>query len=175
MLEKLQPGDNLIVSELSRLGRSMLECMEILSIASERKINIYAVKGNWQLDQSIQSKILAMAFAMAAEDELEKLADSLIQQASIDETAWQWAYLDERHVEYKRRLRPILRALTFEAMSADMPLLNAIRFVQEALRDRRHINFQGRYNFRQTSLAPDIDELVEKLKLYPISLIEPLD
>ena len=35
-------GDNLIVSELSRLGRSMLECMEILSIATERKINIYA-------------------------------------------------------------------------------------------------------------------------------------
>jgi hypothetical protein len=26
-------GDNLVVSELSRLGRSMLECMEILSIA----------------------------------------------------------------------------------------------------------------------------------------------
>ena len=39
----------------------------------------------------------------------------------------------------------------------------------------RHINFQGWYNFRQTSQAPDIDELVEKLKLYPISLIEPLD
>jgi len=39
----------------------------------------------------------------------------------------------------------------------------------------RHINFQGRYNFRQTSLTPNIDELVEKLRLYPISLIEPLD
>jgi TnpA family transposase len=39
----------------------------------------------------------------------------------------------------------------------------------------RHINFQGRYNFRQISQVPDIDELVEKLKLYPISLIESLD
>ena len=47
----------------------MLECMEILSIASKKQINIYAVKGNWQLDQSIQSKILAMAFAIAAEIE----------------------------------------------------------------------------------------------------------
>jgi DNA invertase Pin-like site-specific DNA recombinase len=35
-LETLQSGDTLIVSELSRLGRSMLECMEILSIASEK-------------------------------------------------------------------------------------------------------------------------------------------
>lgn len=73
-LEKLQSGDNLIVSELSRLGRSMLECMEILSIASQREINIYAVKGNWQLDQSIQSKILAMAFAMAAEIERDLIS-----------------------------------------------------------------------------------------------------
>ncbi len=34
VLDKLRDGDTLIVSELSRLGRSMLECMEILSIAS---------------------------------------------------------------------------------------------------------------------------------------------
>jgi DNA invertase Pin-like site-specific DNA recombinase len=74
VLENLQPGDNLIVSELSRLGRSMLECMEILSIGSQKQINIYAVKGNWQLDQSIQSKILAMAFAMAAEIERDLIS-----------------------------------------------------------------------------------------------------
>src|SRR5882672_7529706 len=46
VFDELQAGDNLIVSELSRLGRSMLECMEILSIASQKQINIYAVKGN---------------------------------------------------------------------------------------------------------------------------------
>ncbi len=69
VLKSLQEGDNLIVSELSRLGRSMLECMEILSIATENKINIYAIKGNWQLDNSIQCKIIAMAFSMAAEIE----------------------------------------------------------------------------------------------------------
>jgi len=74
VLESLQSGDNLVVSELSRLGRSMLECMEILSIASQKQINIYAVKGNWQLDQSIQSKILAMAFAMAAEIERDLIS-----------------------------------------------------------------------------------------------------
>jgi len=69
ILKKLKDGDNIVVSELSRLGRSMLECMEILSIASQKGINIYAVKGNWQLDKSIQSKIIAMAFSMAAEIE----------------------------------------------------------------------------------------------------------
>lgn len=36
VLENAQSGDSLIVSELSRLGRSMLECIEILSIATEK-------------------------------------------------------------------------------------------------------------------------------------------
>ena len=74
VVNKLQIDDNLIVSELARLGRSMLECMEILSIASEKGVNVYAIKGNWHLDKSIQSKIIAMAFAMAAEIERDLIS-----------------------------------------------------------------------------------------------------
>lgn len=74
ILDELQAGDTLVVSELSRLGRSMLECMEILSIATQKDINLYAVKGNWQLDGTIQSKIIAMAFAMAAEIERDLIS-----------------------------------------------------------------------------------------------------
>ena len=74
LLDDAQPGDNIIVSELSRLGRSMLECMEILSIAAQKGVNVYAVKGNWRLDSSIQSKIIAMAFAMAAEIERDLIS-----------------------------------------------------------------------------------------------------
>ncbi len=73
-VETLQAKDTLIVSELSRLGRSMLECMEILSIALQKGIRVYAVKGNWRLDQSMQSKIIAMAFSMAAEIERELIS-----------------------------------------------------------------------------------------------------
>lgn len=74
VLEQAQEGDAIIVSELSRLGRSMLECMEILSLAMQKNVRIYAVKGNWQLDNSIQSKIVAMAFAMAAEIERDLIS-----------------------------------------------------------------------------------------------------
>lgn len=74
VIDTLQAGDTLIVSELSRLGRSMLECMEILSVASQKDIYIYAIKGNWQLDGTIQSKILAMAFAMASEIERDLIS-----------------------------------------------------------------------------------------------------
>src|ERR1700736_2748653 len=74
VLGSLQPNDAIIVSELSRLGRSMLECMEILSVATQKRINIYSVKGAWRLDQSIQSKIIAMAFSMAAEIERDLIS-----------------------------------------------------------------------------------------------------
>ncbi len=66
VLHQLQKGDVLLISEFSRLGRSMLE---IILFAIDKEIKIYTVKGNWQLDNTIQSKIMAMIFAMAAEIE----------------------------------------------------------------------------------------------------------
>lgn len=74
ILNDLKSGDSIIVSELSRLGRSMLECMEILSVSLEKGVAVYAVKGNWKLDDSIQSKIIAMAFSMAAEIERDLIS-----------------------------------------------------------------------------------------------------
>ncbi|MFI3223192.1 MAG: recombinase family protein [Methylococcaceae bacterium] len=66
LLNELKSHDVIIVSELSRLGRSMLECTEILAFATRKEICIYSVKGNWQLNDTIQSKIIALAFSMAA-------------------------------------------------------------------------------------------------------------
>ena len=74
VMESLLENDNLIVSELSRLGRSMIEIMEILAVATEKKINVYAIKGNWKLDNTLQSKIIAMVFSMAAEIERDLIA-----------------------------------------------------------------------------------------------------
>jgi DNA invertase Pin-like site-specific DNA recombinase len=69
LIDNLKKNDRLIVPELSRLGRSMLEIMEILAIAKQKDIHIYALKGNWELNGTVQSSVLAMAFAMAAEIE----------------------------------------------------------------------------------------------------------
>ena len=69
IIDEAQSGDRIIVSELSRLGRTMLECMEILSIANQKGIFIYAIKGNWHLDNTLQSKVMAMVFSMASEIE----------------------------------------------------------------------------------------------------------
>jgi DNA invertase Pin-like site-specific DNA recombinase len=74
VLNELKKGDSIVVSELSRLGRSMLECMEILSIATSKEIKIFSVKGAWNLDGTLQSKVMAMAFSMAAEIERELIS-----------------------------------------------------------------------------------------------------
>lgn len=74
ILESSQKGDSIIVSELSRLGRSMLECMEILSKCMSQGVRVYAIKGDWHLDDSIQSKVVAMSFSMASEIERDLIS-----------------------------------------------------------------------------------------------------
>jgi DNA invertase Pin-like site-specific DNA recombinase len=74
IIEELGEGDTILLSEFSRLGRSMLECMEIIAIATQKGICMYTVKGAWQLDGSIQSKVMAMVFAMAAEIERDLIS-----------------------------------------------------------------------------------------------------
>ena len=69
VIDELTEGDRLIVPELSRLGRSMLEIMEIMAVAKEKGIAVYDVKNGWELNGSIQSKVMAMVFSIAAEIE----------------------------------------------------------------------------------------------------------
>jgi DNA invertase Pin-like site-specific DNA recombinase len=74
VIDELCADDRLIVPEISRLGRSMLEIMEMLSIAKERGISVYAVKGPWELNGSIQSKVMAMVFSMVSEIERDLIS-----------------------------------------------------------------------------------------------------
>ena len=87
ILDDLQAGDRLVVSELSRLGRSMLECMEILAIATDKSVDVYAVKGEWQLDGTMQSKIMAMVLAMAAEIERELISQRTKEALRVKKAA----------------------------------------------------------------------------------------
>jgi DNA invertase Pin-like site-specific DNA recombinase len=52
----------------------MLEIMQVLAIAQEKGINVYAVKGNWSLNGTIQSKVMAMAFSIASEIERDLIS-----------------------------------------------------------------------------------------------------
>ena len=75
VVDDLQAGDKIVVAELSRLGRSLLQILEIISVCREKSIGIYAVKGGWELNGTMQSKIVAMMFGMSAEIERDLISE----------------------------------------------------------------------------------------------------
>jgi DNA invertase Pin-like site-specific DNA recombinase len=71
----LKKGDAVIVSELSRLGRSTLQILEIMQLAKEKGIAVHAVKGGWSLNGSMESKIVLTMLAMISEIERDLISE----------------------------------------------------------------------------------------------------
>lgn len=69
LLKKLKPHDILIASEISRLGRNLLQVMGILHFCMSSEIQVWTIKDNYRLGSDIQSKVLAFAFGLSAEIE----------------------------------------------------------------------------------------------------------
>lgn len=74
ILEKLHKGDTLIATEISRLGRNMLEVMGIIQKCLEKECQIITIKENYHLGSDIQSKVLAFAFSLAGEIERQLIS-----------------------------------------------------------------------------------------------------
>lgn len=77
LLEKLQSGDKLIVSELSRLGRSVGQIIRLVDELVRRKIKFIAVKENITLNgkQSVQNKVMVTMFGLFAEIERDLISE----------------------------------------------------------------------------------------------------
>ncbi len=75
IIGQLKAGDTIIVSELSRLGRSTLQILEIMKVAKEKGISVFAVKGDWSLNGSMESKIVLTMLAMVAEIERDLISE----------------------------------------------------------------------------------------------------
>lgn len=71
---KLQCGDVLIASEISRLGRNLLQVMGILQMCLEKECQVWTIKENYRLGADIGSKVLAFAFALSAEIERQLIS-----------------------------------------------------------------------------------------------------
>lgn len=69
LLENLKENDILISCEISRLGRSLLEVIQILETCLSKNCQVRTIKENYRLGNDIQSKVLAFAFGLAAEIE----------------------------------------------------------------------------------------------------------
>ena len=69
LLEKMQGDDVLIVTELSRLGRNLMQIMSILHTCMEKNVMVITIKERYELGNNINSKVLAFAFGLSAEIE----------------------------------------------------------------------------------------------------------
>lgn len=69
LLNKMKKGDQLIVTELSRMGRNLMQIMKILHDCMEKEIMVYTIKEKYELGNNINSKVLAFAFGLSAEIE----------------------------------------------------------------------------------------------------------
>lgn len=69
LLKSLKKSDILIVSEISRMGRNMLQIMSILNSCMDKGCEVWSIKENYQLEANIVSKVLAFAFGLSAEIE----------------------------------------------------------------------------------------------------------
>ncbi|MDR1361276.1 MAG: master DNA invertase Mpi family serine-type recombinase [Rickettsiales bacterium] len=69
LIRKIQKDDLIIASELSRLGRNLLQIMSILHHCMSCGAQIWTIKDNYRLGTDISSKVLAFAFGLSAEIE----------------------------------------------------------------------------------------------------------
>lgn len=74
LLKKIKKGDMLIVSEISRLGRRLMEVMSILNACMLKNIILLTVKERYELGNNIQSQILAFAFSLSAQIERDLIS-----------------------------------------------------------------------------------------------------
>ena len=77
MLGTLQPGDRLLVSELSRLGRSLSQVIQIVETLVRRKIRFIAIKEAIEFDgkQDLRTKVMIALFGLFAEVERDLISE----------------------------------------------------------------------------------------------------
>lgn len=135
-VRRMRKGDCLVCTELSRLGRSLLMIMSILNVCATKGIHIHSIKDNFDLSDSINSKIIAFAFGLAAEIER-----SLISQRTKEALAAK----KSAGVKLGRPCRPTKKV---EVLLNDMPEIRAAIGSGEKL-----VEVARRYNVHRNTLA----------------------
>ena len=74
LVKELKDGDLLIVSELSRLSRSMTDTFEMVKVLKNKGVNIYCVKENMEINDSALGLMIMSVFAFSAQIERERIS-----------------------------------------------------------------------------------------------------
>ena len=69
VLDRMQKGDSLVLSDISRLGRTLSEVMEIMGRCMEKGVQIYSIRDRYILDQALNLPVMGNVFKLVTEIE----------------------------------------------------------------------------------------------------------
>lgn len=159
LLNRLKSGDLLIVTELSRLSRSLHEIMQIMKFCVDNQVEVHSTKDGYTFDDSINSKVLSFAFGLAAEIE-----HKLISQRTREAMAIRKA--EGKHMGRKKGSGHKMRTLIenhdaiLEELKTDKSLITICR--------QYDVSYDTFYTFRDE--YPDIFKAM-KFRVKKLSLV----
>lgn len=83
LLRRMKRGDTLVVTEVSRLSRTLTEIMSIMGTCLRKGIRLYTTKEKYSFDDSINSKVLCFAFGLVAEIEHSLINRRLMRRTRV--------------------------------------------------------------------------------------------
>lgn len=112
LLKKMKKDDTLIASEISRLGRRLLEVMSILDNLMKKKIRVITVKEGFELCDNLQSHVIAFAFSLASEIERSLISQRTKEALARKKIAWNETRKKNRRDKLPAQARQTQRTYT---------------------------------------------------------------
>lgn len=109
LMNKLQKGDTLVVTEISRLGRSLSMVFKIINELHEKGIRIIAIKNNFDMsatENDITSQVLMFAFGLSAQIERDLISERTKQGLIVARKNGKRIGRQKGEVIYNVKLRP---------------------------------------------------------------------
>jgi DNA invertase Pin-like site-specific DNA recombinase len=128
LLKKIWKWDTIIISELSRMWRNLMQIMSILNLCMQKEVFVLTVKEGYELWDNINSKVLAFAFGLSAEIER-----NLISQRTKEALA-------RKKAEWVILGRPVGRQTKLEHLK----LYSKKNKIEKLLRKKNSFSFIGR-------------------------------
>lgn len=69
IIKNMNAGDTLIVADVTRLSRKLMEIMHLILLCIEKKVTLYCLKEGYTFEDNVDSKTLAFTFGLVSEIE----------------------------------------------------------------------------------------------------------
>lgn len=74
LLEKCNTGDTIITTEISRVGRTVVQCMQFFAAIIDKDVHMYFTKTDLKINDSLESQVLIFGYAIASQIERDLIS-----------------------------------------------------------------------------------------------------